>query len=165
MIRNLLFLFLAASLVIGCHHSVDKGFFDRFDTVPINCATEVAKAKAENKLLLLEFGSSDSCAPCQRFEREVFSQPEFLDYAGSNLVFVRVDFPFYTDLSSNVLATNTCLMAQYNVGGFPTFIALNPKGDEIWRLPQTNDLDPNFERLMAPKAFISQMNTLKNNRQ
>ncbi len=162
MIRNLLFLFLAAALVIGCHHAVDQAFFDLYDTAPINLSGELAKAKTDNKIVLLEFGSSDSCEPCQRFQEQVFSKPEFSDYAAANLVFVRVDFPFYTNAPTAVLATNTLLMAQYNVGGFPTFIALNQNGNEVWRMPRTNDEDPNFEKIMAPKAFISQMDALKN---
>ena len=61
---------------------------------PVNLSTEVARAKSENKLLLLEFGSSDSCPPCIVFQQKVFSTPEFQAYEKSNLVFIHVDFPF-----------------------------------------------------------------------
>jgi len=32
-----------------------------------------------------------------QFQRKVFSRPEFLAYQASNLVFLRLDFPFMTD--------------------------------------------------------------------
>src|SRR5450631_1505234 len=60
---------------------------------PVNLSAEIARAKSENKLLLLEFGSSDSCPPCVLFQQKVFSSPEFLAYEKSNLDFVRLDYP------------------------------------------------------------------------
>ncbi|HEX4343459.1 MAG TPA: thioredoxin family protein [Verrucomicrobiae bacterium] len=159
--RNLLFLFLAGVLV-SCRNAPDKSFFDRYDITPINLSVEVAQAKAGNKLLLLEFGSSDSCEPCIRFEKQVFTQPEFMKYADANLVFVRVDFPFNSDLSKSVNATNNLLSNTYQVEGFPSFIALDKGGKEFWRMPKKGDQDPPYEKLMEPQAFISLLDSVKN---
>ena len=54
---------------------------------PVNLPAEVARAKSENKLLLMEFGSSDSCPPCVLMEQKVFSSPEFKAYEKMNLEF------------------------------------------------------------------------------
>ena len=103
------------------------------DATPANLLAAIAQAKAENKMLLLEFGSSDSCAPCMALEAQVFSKPEFLEYARSNLVFVRIDFPDRSKLPADVTATNALLGVQFDIKGFPTFIALNHEGREAWR--------------------------------
>ena len=39
------------------------------------------EAKANHKLVLLNFTGSDWCGWCIKLQREVFSQPEFEDYA------------------------------------------------------------------------------------
>ena len=39
------------------------------------------QAKVGNKLVLLDFTGSDWCGWCIKLDREVFSKPEFNDYA------------------------------------------------------------------------------------
>src|SRR5438093_919127 len=50
-----------------------------------------AAAKAEKKIVLLDFTGSDWCGWCIRLKNEVFSQPEFDAFANANLVLVEVD--------------------------------------------------------------------------
>src|SRR5258708_33083688 len=52
-----------------------------------------ATAKAENKVVLLNFTGSDWCGWCIRLRSEVFSQPEFDAYSNDHLVLVEADFP------------------------------------------------------------------------
>src|SRR5881628_3741355 len=52
-----------------------------------------AKAKEEKKLVMLDFTGSDWCGWCIKLHKEVFSKPEFAEYAKDNLVLVEVDFP------------------------------------------------------------------------
>ena len=110
--------------------------------------------------MLLEFGSSDSCPPCILFQKYVFSQPEFLAYEKSNLVFVRLDFPQRTQLPPAIQATNVFLAQQFEAFGFPTFVALDHAGKELWRMPQKGELT--FEsRLFQPKEFIALIESVK----
>ena len=51
------------------------------------------EAKTEKKLVLLDFTGSDWCGWCIKLDKEVFSKPEFQDYAKKNLVLVELDFP------------------------------------------------------------------------
>ncbi|PYL67575.1 MAG: hypothetical protein DMF20_03065 [Verrucomicrobia bacterium] len=51
------------------------------------------QAKANNKILLLDFTGSDWCGWCKKFDREVLLKPEFKDFARDNLVVVELDFP------------------------------------------------------------------------
>ena len=45
----------------------------------------LAQAKKENKLVLLNFTGSDWCIGCRRLDVEVFSKPEFINYAKQTL--------------------------------------------------------------------------------
>ena len=129
---------------------------------PVNLSAEIARAKSENKLLLLEFGSSDSCPPCVLFQQKVFSSPEFLAYEKSNLVFVHLDFPFRANLLPQTLATNNLLVQQFDAPSFPTFIALDHDGKEFWRMPEKMDTNPGIDtRLFEPKNFISFIESVK----
>ena len=128
---------------------------------PVNLAAEITRAKSEHKLLLLEFGSSDACPPCERFQQEVFSTPQFEAYAASNLDFVHLDFPLKTDLRPDTMATNTLLSRQFDQNVFPTFIALDGSGKEFWRMPKSLDEDPGFDALFEPTNFIHLMEQLK----
>lgn len=117
---------------------------------PVNLSSAVAQAKAENKLVLLDFTGSDWCPPCMQLHKEIFSQPPFQAYAASNLVFLTVDFPSKFHLSPDAAATNDLLSTQFKVEGFPTLIALNGDGKEIWR--NLGYIDGGFKELASQLA-------------
>ena len=64
------------------------------------------QAKASHKLLLVDFTGSDWCGWCIRLNAEVFSKPEFQNYATKNLVLVEVDFPRRKSQSTEVRKQN-----------------------------------------------------------
>jgi protein disulfide-isomerase len=164
-VKRLLFFLALISLALMVAHS--EGGVSAGKTVtdtnapPVNLAAEITRAKSEHKLLLLEFGSSDACPPCERFQQEVFSTPQFEAYAASNLDFVHLDFPLKTDLRPDTMATNTLLSRQFDQNVFPTFIALDGSGKEFWRMPKSLDEDPGFDALFEPTNFIHLMEQLK----
>ncbi len=86
------------------------------------------------KLTLLDFTGSDWCGWCQKLDREVFSQPEFQQYARDNVIFTKVDFPQRIPQSQAERAQNAELAKKYGVKGFPTIVVLNSKGQEVGRL-------------------------------
>ena len=100
---------------------------------PIDLNAALLRAKSENKLVLLDFNGTDWCGPCIRLREEVFAQPEFQSYAGSNIVFVAVDFPLKYRLSNEANATNDFLAAKFGVSGFPTLVALDGDGNKLWQ--------------------------------
>lgn len=128
---------MLAAMLFGCGNgdlAVDmtKTVTDT-NAAPVNLQAEIQRANAENKMVLLEFGSSDACPPCVLMQQKVFSSPEFLNYEKSNLDFVRLDFPVNHDLRPDTKATNLLLVQQFDVTPFPTFIALDKNGKEFWR--------------------------------
>ena len=90
-----------------------------------------AKAKAENKPLLLDFTGSDWCGWCIRLDEEVFSQAAFREYAAAELVLVEIDFPRRTDQPAKLKAQNEALSQKYGIRGFPTILVLSPEGELI----------------------------------
>lgn len=154
--KRILFPLILALLapLAGC--SGDEISVDMSKTVtdtnapPVNLAAEVPKARSEHKLLLLEFASSDSCPPCVLLQQRVFSSPEFIAFARSNLDFVRLDFPLKVDLRPDTTATNALLAQQFDVYGFPTFIALDGSGKPFWTMIGVTNLS-----LIEPANFIN----------
>ena len=93
------------------------------------------EAKTGNKLLLLNFTGSDWCGWCIKLDRDVFSKPEFKDYASKNLVLLTIDFPRAKQLPADVRRQNEELASQYQVQGFPTIVILNGAGRKVWEYP------------------------------
>ncbi len=96
-----------------------------------NYAAALKQAKAENKKVLLNFTGSDWCVNCFRLDDEVFSKPEFADYARGRLVLVTVDFPLKKKLPDAVTAQNDALQVKYQVENSPTLILLDPDEHEL----------------------------------
>lgn len=88
-------------------------------------------AKANNKLMLLDFTGSDWCGWCILLDREVFSKPEFKEYASKNLVLVELDFPKRKPMPDAVKLQNAKLAQRFQVQGFPTIIVLNGDGQMV----------------------------------
>ena len=107
------------------------------------------QAKAENKIVLLDFTGSDWCVWCIKFDDDVLSKPEFASYTKTNLTMVLVDFPNAKPQSDAVKKINKDLQDKFKVDGFPTYVALTPDGKEIGR--QTGYLSG------GPAAFITEL--------
>jgi thioredoxin-related protein len=90
-----------------------------------------AKAKSDNKFVLLDFTGSDWCGYCKRMQAEIFSKPQFQDYAAKNLVLVELDFPRAKPQSDTVRKQNMKLASEYEIEGFPTLIVLSPEGKRV----------------------------------
>lgn len=104
-----------------------------------------AQARAEGKLVLLDFTGSDFCPPCIRLAKEVFPTKEFSDYAKNHLVLVEVDFPIKKKQSPALKAANEALAREFKVDGYPTLIVLAPDGRKLGEL----EFDADAKQLVA----------------
>lgn len=111
------------------------------------------EAKANDKLLLLNFTGSDWCGWCIKIDKDIFSQPQFKDYARNNLVLVELDFPRRKVQPAELKKQNLQLAQHYEVLGFPTIVVLNSNGQKIWQF------DGYFPG--GPDAFIAQLQKLR----
>src|SRR5438046_2042050 len=108
-----------------------------------------AKAKAEKKLVMLDFTGSDWCGWCIKLHKEVFSTPEFGEYAKKNLVLVVVDFPTpKVPQPAELKKANQALQEKYGIEGYPTIIVLDGNGKQVGKLGYAPG---------GPKAFIAEL--------
>jgi thioredoxin-related protein len=143
--RSLILLAIVASL----------GFSAAVQAEP-NWQTDFKKAqeqaKAGKKLLLVDFTGSDWCGWCIKLNKEVFSKPEFQDYANKNLVLLEIDFPRMKAQADSVKKQNEMLANQYQIQGFPTVIVLNGEGRKVGELGYMEG---------GPSAFIAELEKLR----
>lgn len=111
-----------------------------------------AQAKSENKLVMMDFTGSDWCIWCKRLNKEVFSTPEFAEYAKKNLVLMEVDFPNHKKQSDALKKANDALQKKYKIEGYPTIIVLNGEGKKVGELNYMPG---------GPKPFIDALEKLK----
>ncbi len=90
-----------------------------------------AKAKAENKPILINLTGSDWCGWCIKIEKEVFSQKAFKDFAAENLILMEADFPKKKEQPAELKKQNAALEKQYLAGGYPTVYLLNSEGKKL----------------------------------
>ena len=109
-------------------------------------------AKKDNKLVLMDFTGSDWCGWCIKLNKEVFSTPEFKEYAAKSLVLVEVDFPQRKEQSEELKKANAGLQKKYKIEGYPTIIVLNGEGKKVGELGYEAG---------GPKPFIEKLKKLQ----
>jgi thioredoxin-related protein len=120
------------------------------------------EAKANKKLLLLDFTGSDWCGWCIKLDREVFSKPAFKDYANKNLVLMEVDFPRRKEVNNVEKKQNSELADRYQISGFPTIVVLDSDGKKLGELSYDAGIPANTNEMKAtPEAFIASLEKLR----
>ena len=94
--------------------------------------TDFEKAKAEslktNRPIYILFTNSDA-APDRSFDRTIFSQRKFQEYANKKLVLMKVDFPTAIHLQPKPLAQqNKELRSEFGITILPTALLLDANG-------------------------------------
>jgi len=108
-------------------------------------------AKSVNKPMLLVFSGSDWCAPCIKLDHEIWQSKTFQDFAATNLVLYRADFPRKkkNKLAAEVENSNKKLADRYNAQGFfPLVVVLDGGGNVLGKL--------GYEKV-EPQRYIDQI--------
>ena len=115
---------------------------------------EVAQkeAQSKNRLLLMDFTGSDWCGWCIALDKEVFSKPEFKEYASKNLVLLELDFPKMKKMPPETAKQNEQLAIKFGIQGFPTVVVFDSNGKPLGALGYTEG---------GPQAFIEQLERLR----
>lgn len=94
----------------------------------------LTRATKENQYVLVNFSGLQWCGWCKALEREVLSQPAFMDFARDNLICVLLD---YTSsgraVNKDYAEKHQELLGRYKVYSFPTVLILNPQGEVVER--------------------------------
>lgn len=124
-----------------------------------NWVTDFEKAKkqafSDEKMIILVFSGSDWCVPCMKLEKEIWEAETFIDYADSNYVMLRADFPKRKKnrLPEAQQKHNDMLAEKYNTtGAFPLVVVLDAEGNVLGRTGYKS---------IEPKAYIELLNSFK----
>ncbi len=145
-------LFAAACSKSSTAQETSKGSSSAKSGWLTNLAQAQEEAKSRQKLLLMDFTGSDWCGWCIMLDKEVFSKPEFQEYATKNLVLLEVDFPRQKALPPETVAQNQRLANQYRIQGFPTIVVLDSSGKPVGALGYMKG---------GPQAFIAELEKLR----
>lgn len=109
-----------------------------------NLEAAFAKAKKENKDVLVEFTGSDWCPPCKLMRKNVFSKKSFTDQASKEFVLVELDFPRN---NQKLAKANEPYAEKFKIQGFPTVILFKSSGEEYDRFIASKH--PSVEKFLA----------------
>lgn len=105
-----------------------------------------AKAKRENKQILMVFAGSDWCKPCIQFKKEILENETFQQYAKDRFVVLYLDFPMRkkNKLPEAQTKHNEELAEKYNTDGvFPKILVMDAtekaKGELYFRNQGANN--------------------------
>lgn len=92
-----------------------------------------AKAKAENKPILIKLTRSDTCPACIKLDKQVFSQKPFQDFAAEHLVLMIADYPVTKEVPAELKKQNEELDKLYynEEEGYPSVWLLDPEGKKL----------------------------------
>jgi thioredoxin-related protein len=88
-------------------------------------------AGLENKVIFANFTGSGWSSKCEKLDKEVFTKPEFINYARKNFIMLKIDFPSKKYISSETRTQNTDLKNKYNIKKFPTILLLDSEGEVL----------------------------------
>ncbi len=123
--------FLAAAGLLWCFCAIAPAARGEDELWQTDFEAAKAKAKAEKKLLLVDFTGSDWCIWCKRLHGEVFDKDEFKTEAPKHFILVELDFPRSKELPEDLKAQNDKLAKEYKIRGYPTILLLDPEGQLV----------------------------------
>jgi len=130
-----------------------------FTTQAQQWLTDIDEAKKlaneKNQKIILVFQGSDWNGLCIRFEKEMWTNPEFTAYALEHFVMLKAEFPRKIEnrLSEELQEKNKKLVEKYNLDrDFPYVVVLDKEGEE---LGSTGYKD------VSPYMYIKVLNSFK----
>ena len=137
-------------LILLLAGNISTGFSQDWE---IDLKTAVEKAKGSNKTIILVFSGSDWCAPCIKLEKDIWKSETFQEYAKTNFVMLRADFPRKkaNKLPKEQAKMNASLAEKYNPNGYFPSVVILDKNKTV--------LGVTGYKKLAPKAYIAHLNS------
>jgi thioredoxin-related protein len=118
-----------------------------------NFTQVTTEAIVKNKPIILVFSGSDWCAPCIKLDKTIWQSEIFKDYAATNYILERADFPKkkQNQLEDELKKNNQNLAEKYNPEGvFPLVVDLDGKGKVLGKTSYKN---------VTPEEYIAILNS------
>ena len=87
-------------------------------------------SQTSKKPIFAFFTGSDWCGWCIKLQKNVFSKPEFIEWAKKNVILLELDFPRRKELPAELVQQNAGMQQALQVSGYPTVWLLNTVIDE-----------------------------------
>lgn len=97
----------------------------------------VALSQSTSKPIVILFTGTGWCPACMKLEREVISHPEFSKEVGQKFVFLKAEFPDYSE-SAVMASPYKPLLDRYGVEAFPTMVVVNANGHKLYTVNYRN---------------------------
>lgn len=92
------------------------------------------------KPILANFTGSDWCGWCKRLDADVFSKPDFQEWAKKNVVLLELDFPRRFQIPAKNRQQNAAMQQALKITGYPTIWVLTLTKDEAKGTFQVNPM-------------------------
>jgi protein disulfide-isomerase len=112
------------------------------------------KAKAEKKMVLVDFTGSDWCPPCKALHSNVLTSEEFQKFAKDNLVLVEIDFPNKKPQTPELKKANKELAKKHEVTGYPTVIVFDSAGKQLSK-------KVGYDKSVTASDYVAELKKLK----
>ncbi len=99
-----------------------------------------AISQKEGKPIMANFTGSDWCGWCKKLDADVFTKPEFQEWAKKNVVLLELDFPRRFQIPEKNRNQNAGMQQALRVTGYPTVWVLDLTKDETTNQYKVNGL-------------------------
>lgn len=150
MIKHFLFLILCLSALQSCSQSPTTTTAPEQPKPPVYASTKegwlvdldeaYAISVKEKKPILANFTGSDWCGWCKRLDADVFTKPEFKEWAKKNVVLLELDFPRRFQIPQKNQQQNAAMQQALGITGYPTIWLINMTKDPVTNKYQLNKL-------------------------
>lgn len=91
----------------------------------------VALSQSTSKPIAILFTGTGWCPACMKLERSVLTHPEFARAVGQRFVFLKAEFPDYSE-SAVMASPYKPLLDRYGINSFPTIVVINANGQQLF---------------------------------
>lgn len=168
-------LFMAVLLALSSTSLLAQNYYDpanpsnnatTYESTGINWQTDYARAQQESrqtgKPILLFVTGTGWCTWCTKLEREVLNTKDFAQSVGNRFVFLKADFPDYTE-EAIARSPYKPLLDRYNIDSFPTLVAIDGNnGQQIFKMGYQAGGARNFAQQILNKLGNRQNNNMPN---
>jgi thiol:disulfide interchange protein len=91
----------------------------------------VALSQSTSKPIAILFTGTGWCPACMKLERTVLTHPEFAQAVGQKFVFLKAEFPDYSE-PAVMASPYKPLLDRYGVNAFPTIVVINANGQQLY---------------------------------
>lgn len=141
----------SSKLVFAQMGMPSPGYYDQNSMEKIhwinNYRDAVSLSQSTSKPIAILFTGTNWCPACMKLERTVLRHPEFERALSQRFVFLKAEFPDYSE-SAVAASPYKTLLDRYGVNQFPTIVVVNSNGQMLFTVNYRDG---------GPQTYIQEM--------